>query len=103
VSEWLRRTGQQWKLKLGMAWILASILLLIVVIVAGALTLPLIVAALAFAAAGFAWTAFAVRCPACRRRAVFWSMVHEPGHQWLIQMSTANQCPICGDRADPRT
>lgn len=103
MSAWLRRTRQGWKLKLGMAWILAGIFVLIIVIVGSALTLTRIVAAFAFAAAGFLWTAFAVRCPACRKRAVLWAMLYEPGHQWLVRMTTADCCPVCGDRADPRT
>jgi len=103
VSAWLRRTRQGWKLKLGMAWILAGIFVLIIVIVGSALTLTRIVAAFAFAAAGFLWTAFAVRCPACRKRAVLWAMLYEPGHQWLVRMTTADCCPVCGDRADRST
>jgi len=102
VSEWLRRTGQGWKLKLGMAWILGSIVLLgAAIVLGGAATLTWIVFALAFSAAGFSWTAFAVRCPACRKRAVFWVMVHEPGHGWLLRMTTADSCPVCGDSAAP--
>ena len=101
MSGWLGRIGQRWKLNLGMAWILGSILLLVVAIVAGAPTVGWIVAALAFSVAGFCWTAFAVRCPSCRSRAVFWAMLHEPGHGWLLRMTTTDRCPICEDPGAP--
>jgi hypothetical protein len=100
VSEWLKRTGQQWKLNLGMAWILAGIVLLVAVIVVGVPSLAWIIAAIAFAAVGFAWTALSVRCAACQRRAVFWAMMHEPGHGWLQRMISADSCPCCEDRAE---
>jgi len=103
VSDWLQRTGQGWKLKLGMAWIVAGILLLIVVIVAGASSVAGFVAAIAVSASGFVWTALAFRCPACRKRAVFLAMLHEPGHQWLPRIMSADRCPVCGDPAAPRT
>jgi 4-hydroxybenzoate polyprenyltransferase len=96
VSGWLRRIGQQWRLNLGVAWILGSILLLIIVIVAAPF-LEWILAAVAFSAAGFGWTALAVRCPACRKRAVFWTMLHEPGHGWLLRISQSDCCPVCED------
>lgn len=102
MSEWLRRIDQGWKLKLGMGWILASIVLLIVAIVRGAPSLAWILTALGFAIAGFGWTAFAVRCPACRRRAVFWAMLYEPGHGWLQRMMTTDRCPVCQDTGAPR-
>jgi hypothetical protein len=99
VSDWLRRTRQQWKLNLGMGWIAASILLLIAIIVAGVPSLMWIIAAIAFAAAGFSWTALSVRCASCGRRAVFWTMMHEPGHGWLQRINSAESCPCCDDRA----
>jgi hypothetical protein len=101
VSEWLRRTGQQWKLNLGVGWILASILLLIIVIIAAPST-GSILAALAFTVAGFCWTAFAVQCPACHKRAVFWTMLHDPGHGWLLRITRTDSCPVCEDSATPR-
>jgi hypothetical protein len=102
VSEWLRRTGQQWKLNLGIGWILASIALLATVIVVGVPSLAWMIAAIAFAALGFAWTALSVRCAACHRRAVFWTMMHEPGHGWLQRMMSTESCPCCDDRAASR-
>jgi hypothetical protein len=102
VSEWLRRSGQQWKLNLGIGWIAVSILLLVAVIVAGVPSLAWIVAAIAFAAAGFGWTALSVRCASCHRRAVFWTMMHEPGHSWLERISSAESCPCCDDRSATR-
>jgi hypothetical protein len=100
MSEWLRRTRQQWKLNLGIGWIGASILLLIAVIVAGVPSIAWIVAAIAFAAAGFGWMALSVRCASCGRRAVFWTMMHEPGHGWLQRIASAESCPCCDDRAE---
>jgi hypothetical protein len=97
VSEWLSRTGQRWKLNVGMVWIAASILLLAAAVVVGIPSLGWILAALGFAGAGFCWTALAVRCPACGRRAVFWAMLHEPGHGWLARMTSTDRCPVCAD------
>jgi hypothetical protein len=99
VSDWLRRTGQQWKLNLGIGWIVGSILILTAVIVLGVPSLAWMIGAIAFASAGFAWTALAVRCPSCGRRAVFWTMMHEPGHGWLQRLSSAESCPVCEDPA----
>jgi hypothetical protein len=101
VSEWLRRTGQEWKLKLGMAWILGGIALFVVAIVAGALTVPWLLAVLLFLAAGFCWSALSIRCSACHRRVVYWVMLREPGHGWLARMTKADRCPVCGDSAVP--
>ncbi len=103
VSEWLSRTHQEWKLKLGMAWILAGIALFVIAIVAGALSVAWIVAVLAFCVAGFGWTALAIRCSACRRRVVYWVMLREPGHGWLNRMLKVDRCPVCGDSAAPRS
>jgi hypothetical protein len=97
VSEWLRRTGQRARFNVGLAWILASVVLLAAAIVAGVPSLTWILGALAFAAAGFAWTAFSVRCPACHKRAVFWAMLHEPGHGWLRRITSTDRCPCCAD------
>jgi hypothetical protein len=101
VGEWIERTGQAWKLNLGIAWIVTGILLLVVAIVAGSSTPTWLIAAFAFAVAGFCWTALAVRCPACRRRIVLWAMLYEPGHGWLLRMMRTDRCPACEDRGTP--
>ena len=103
VSEWLRRTHQEWKLRLGMAWILAGIALFVIAIVAGALSVPWLVAVLAFCVAGFGWTALAIRSSACHRRVVYWVMLREPGHGWLARMLKVDRCPVCGDSVAPRS
>src|SRR5260370_15501062 len=72
VSEWLSRTHQEWKLKLGMAWILAGIALIVIAIVTGVLSVPWLVAVLAFSVAGFGWTSLAIPCPPCAHPAVHW-------------------------------
>ncbi|HEY6050654.1 MAG TPA: hypothetical protein VIZ58_05345 [Thermoanaerobaculia bacterium] len=97
MTDWLRQTGQRWKLNAGMAWIAAGVVALGAVIVAGVPSVAWILAALAFAAAGFCWTAFSVRCAACGKRAVFWAMLHEPGHGWLLRMTSTDRCPCCED------
>jgi hypothetical protein len=102
VSEWLRRTGQRWKLNAGIGWILAGVVALTAAVVAGVPSLSWILAALAVAAAGFAWSAFSVRCPACRKRPVFWAMLHEPGHGWLLRMRSTERCPCCADPGTAR-
>lgn len=106
MTNWIRDTGQQWKLFVSYAFLLMLALCAAAAILAfngamfsdTAVLLGLLWAA--FGLTTFSWLAFAFRCESCGARPKWWLMNHADAGNWFVQFLHAERCPICASAAE---
>jgi hypothetical protein len=113
AMNWLARTGQRWKLRVGFA-LLAAVGICFVLGVRGFSKCegPAYVPCATddFATAcmlvgtflgilELLWVSLSVRCARCGKRVVWWAMSTQPSGAWLSTLTMLQVCPGCGDGA----
>jgi hypothetical protein len=105
ITWWVGRTGQLWKLTISLLSALFAMGLFLLMV--KGLNSPdrgeqdtSVLYGLALVGVGivlFAWLAIAIKCRRCGYGVVFKLMRRYSINEWHQKLTTATECPICGD------